>query len=161
MTYEVQFQVGTAEYTVRGPDIDGVLRLIQGVQGVGRVPEPSHDPHAELRKTWAPGQRWQTRIFRNGVWGEWSDAISSGPLWLPQQEYRRHPDDTPWYPDDSGDWVEWPGGDCPVSKHTRVDILCESERALQSFHPQGFEDDIYCWSAGATDRIVAYKVVKP
>ena len=40
MTYEVQFQVGTSEYTVRGPDIDGVLRLIQGVQGVGRVPKP-------------------------------------------------------------------------------------------------------------------------
>ena len=39
MTYEVQFQVGTAEYTARGPDIDGVLRLIQGVQGVGRVSE--------------------------------------------------------------------------------------------------------------------------
>lgn len=39
MTYEVQFQVAAAEYTVRGPDIDGVLRLIQGVQGVGRVPE--------------------------------------------------------------------------------------------------------------------------
>jgi hypothetical protein len=67
----------------------------------------------------------------------------------------------PWYPDDSGEWVEWPGGDRPVSKHTLVEILCESERALQSFHPQGFEAGIYCWSAGATDRIVAYKVVKP
>ena len=39
MTYEVHFQLADAQYTVRGPDIDGVLRLIQGVQGVGRVPE--------------------------------------------------------------------------------------------------------------------------
>lgn len=39
MNYEVQFQHEGAEYIVRGPDIDGVLRLIQGVQGVGRVPE--------------------------------------------------------------------------------------------------------------------------
>ena len=39
MTYEVQFQHEGAEYTVRGPDIDGVLRLIQGARGVGRVPE--------------------------------------------------------------------------------------------------------------------------
>ncbi len=34
MSYEVQFQHEGAEYTVRGPDIDGVLRLIQGVQGL-------------------------------------------------------------------------------------------------------------------------------
>ena len=37
MIYEVQFQHEGAEYTVRGPDIDGVLRLIQDAdKGVQR-----------------------------------------------------------------------------------------------------------------------------
>ena len=43
MTYEVHFQLADAQYTVRGPDIDGVLRLIQGVQGLSAeagVPKP-------------------------------------------------------------------------------------------------------------------------
>ena len=40
MSYEVQFQHEGAEYIVRGPDIDGVLRLIQGVQAApSDVPE--------------------------------------------------------------------------------------------------------------------------
>ena len=51
------------------------------------------DPHAELRKTWQPGQRWQARSFRNGQWGPWTDAVASEPFWFPHQDYRRHPDD--------------------------------------------------------------------
>jgi hypothetical protein len=51
------------------------------------------DPHAELRKTWRPGQRWQARSFRNGQWGPWTDAVASEPFWFPHQDYRRHPDD--------------------------------------------------------------------
>ena len=39
MTYEVQFQHEGAEYIVRGPDIDGVLRLIQGVQTITKPPD--------------------------------------------------------------------------------------------------------------------------
>jgi hypothetical protein len=87
MTYEVQFQHEGAEYTVRGPDIDGVLRLIQGVQGVGRVPPlgPVPDPHAELRKTWAPGQKWQTRHRRATEWV----YVGGVPAWHPDQEYRK------------------------------------------------------------------------
>ena len=115
MTYEVQFQVGTTEYTVRGPDIDGVLRLIQGVQGAEDKSDyercqaaavttlrrmkyewrggelwappvgPAPDPHAELRKTWAPGQKWQTR-HRSAT--EWIH-LGGAPAWHPDQEYRK------------------------------------------------------------------------
>ena len=118
MSYEVQFQLGDAQYTVRGPDIDGVLALIQGVQGtevapehevrrdaaeatlkclkyewrggeqwappIQSTPEPE-DPHAELRKTWAPGQRWQTR--HRGA-KEWL-SVGGNPEWHPDQEYRQ------------------------------------------------------------------------
>lgn len=45
MIYEVQFQHEGAEYTVRGPDIDGVLRLIQVVQTI---------PPAQLLKPCGP-----------------------------------------------------------------------------------------------------------
>jgi hypothetical protein len=45
------------------------------------------DPHAELRKTYLPGQRWQTRGVPDG---EWIDTI---PCWFADQEYRRAPDD--------------------------------------------------------------------
>lgn len=48
---------------------------------------PTDTPHAELRKTWREGQRWQAR---GGPTGQWLDTV---PLWYPDQEYRRHPDD--------------------------------------------------------------------
>ena len=48
---------------------------------------PTDTPHAELRKTWREGQRWQTR--GDPEW-EWLDTT---PCWWPDQEYRRHPDD--------------------------------------------------------------------
>ena len=50
MTYEVHFQLGDAQYTVRGPDIDGVLALIQGVQAITK---PADDGWIE----WHGGDR--------------------------------------------------------------------------------------------------------
>lgn len=50
MTYEVQFQVGATEYTVRGPDIDGVLRLIRGVQAL--PPPQLLEPYAPADNPW-------------------------------------------------------------------------------------------------------------
>lgn len=53
----------------------------------------SADPHAAVRRTWAPGQRWQVRWWGHGEWEDHSDT----PKWLVVHEYRRHPDDfTPW-----------------------------------------------------------------
>lgn len=123
VTYEVQFQHEGAEYKVIGADIDGMLRLIQGVQGTEVVPEHEarrdaaeatlkglkyewrggeqwvppigqppawvnepkdpKDPHAELRKTWAPGQRWQTRVKGSTDWLHLRDD----PGWHSDQEY--------------------------------------------------------------------------
>jgi len=66
MSYEVQFQHEGAEYTVRGPDIDGVLRLIQGVQAIKK---PADDGWVE----WSggacpvsPDTRLEV-VLRNGV----------------------------------------------------------------------------------------------
>lgn len=49
-----------------------------------------NDPHAELRKTWKPGQRWQYRAAGCGIW---CDVLRAGPAWSLFNEYRRHPDD--------------------------------------------------------------------
>ena len=68
MTYEVQFQVGTSEYTVRGPEIDGMLRLIQGVQGAEVVPHIEERRDAaeatlkRLKYEWRGGEQWAPPI---------------------------------------------------------------------------------------------------
>jgi hypothetical protein len=46
-------------------------------------------PHAELRKSWAPGQRWQARIPAFTEWFE----VTTPPAWFWYTEYRRHPED--------------------------------------------------------------------
>jgi hypothetical protein len=47
------------------------------------------EPHTELRKSWAPGQRWQTRIPAYTEWFE----LTAPPAWFWYAEYRRHPED--------------------------------------------------------------------
>lgn len=129
---------------------------------------PETDPHAELRKSWAPGQRWQARSFRNGEWGPWTPAVASGPLWLPHQEYRRHPADIdppkPWCPDNSGEWVEVPDDcmRCPVPPETEIEYLLRFERNRKSWEPDVREACNLSWTfaTGRDARIVAYKVVK-
>lgn len=121
MTYEVQFRIGNVSYTVRGSDTDGVLSLIERLQG---------DP---LGRTYI--------------------------------DPRKDHESTPWYPDDSGEWVEVPN-DCmtsPVSAGTEVEVLLRRERHEKSWTPcRGSAADFY-WKLLENDdiRIVAYKVVKP
>lgn len=203
MTYEVQFKLRDAEYTVRGPDTAGILALIDGLQPKSETPkvdperaalnnavvrhavrsaepwfqpkiEPDfletarktyaefevempatplpeiEDPHAELRKTWAPGQKWLTRskehIGKAG--GQWLYVAGGEPHWYADQEYRRAPEDG---------WITWTGGDCPlhdadvpVDYRMRdgaesTDIAC----TLRWGHTVGF--------ATATNDIVAYR----
>ena len=119
MSYEVQFQHEGAEYKVIGSDIDGMLRLIQGLQEttivphieerrdaaeatlqrlkygwrggalwappIGPAPTFLDDCHSALRKSWAPGQRWQTR--HRGA-KEWI-YVGGCPEWHADQEYRQ------------------------------------------------------------------------
>lgn len=74
--------------------IDSLNRALQmRAEDCDKVaPKPtSDDPHAELRKTWKPGQRWQCRIPgpENDIWSE----CANPPAWVTGLEYRRHPDD--------------------------------------------------------------------
>lgn len=94
MTYEVQFQVGTAEYTVRGPDIDGVLRLIQGVQGAEDKSDYERCQEAAVTTLRDMGYEW-----RGGE--QWAPPVG------PKQP----------------DWIEWSGGACPVSPDARLEVV--------------------------------------
>ncbi len=53
-------------------------------------PEKAAEPHAELRKTWAPGQRWESSY---GPGDDWTEVCASPPNWYQDKLYRRHPDE--------------------------------------------------------------------
>lgn len=77
--------------------IDSLNRALQmRAEDCNKVaPAPtSDDPHAELRKTWKPGQRWQWR--HHGIYpiSDWHEVgANARPVWDRSFEYRRHPDD--------------------------------------------------------------------
>ena len=60
----------------------------------------------------------------------------------------------PWYPDDSGSWVETHGVDPELSDRLRVQLLAEIERDRKMHIPTAFLPSVVNWP-----RIVAYKVV--
>lgn len=73
--------------------------------------------------------------------------------------------DTPWYPDDSGDWVEVPDDctTCPVPDDTHINYLLRQEREEQKYHEYRYVAHRLNWRLHPekSTRIVAYKVVKP
>lgn len=73
--------------------------------------------------------------------------------------------DTPWYPDDSGEWVEVPDDCtvCPLPDGTFVHYLLRIEREGKDYADYSSPAAELCWDLEPEDtcRIVAYKVVKP
>lgn len=72
---------------------------------------------------------------------------------------------TPWYPDDSGEWVEVSDDctACPIPDGTFVHYLLRSEREGKDYADYSNPADELNWDLepGEDGRIVAYKVVKP
>jgi len=120
------------------------------------------DPHAELRKTWAPGQQWQTRRIGSENW----EILNFDPAWNQFWEYRQAPQEKPWYPD-HGNWVEVPD-ECmempkAIKPETIIQVLFLEERNSQSYRAYKAEGVYWDWDEDPEDesRIVAYKVVAP
>lgn len=72
----------------------------------------------------------------------------------------------PWYPDDSGLWVEIPD-DCMkvpegLSMDAEFEVLRKSERETKSYESWSAKHSYWVWNHGPHEgcRIVAYKVVK-
>ena len=71
----------------------------------------------------------------------------------------------PWYPDNSGAWVEVSDDRmaCPVAETMLIDYLLLGERTRQSHTPtpQNASELDWGFATGHPARVVAYKVVKP
>lgn len=63
--------------------------------------------------------------------------------------------ETPWYPDDSGEWVEHDGGPCPIDDETIVEHLWDAEREEKEYTKMESRAGKFFWQ-----NIVAYKVIK-
>ena len=98
MSYEVQFQHGDAQYTVRGPDIDGMLQLIQGVRGAEVVPE--HEARRDAAEATLKCLKY-----------EWC----GGEQWAPSSQSTPEPA-----------WIAWSGGERPVAPDQRVLVECRN-----------------------------------
>ncbi len=71
----------------------------------------------------------------------------------------------PWYPDDSGDWVEYDGSGQPVEDDVLVEAILLQERQGQSYASCKADAGDWCWDCEDDWNnprwcIVAYKVVK-
>ena len=72
----------------------------------------------------------------------------------------------PWYPDDSGEWVEVHGDCMAPPEHLKpdaiVEVLQQMERDDKEYDEVPQAVDYWCWELAETHggRIVAYKVVE-
>lgn len=68
---------------------------------------------------------------------------------------------SPWYPDDSGEWVEYDGSGQPVEDDVVVEVLFRAERGRQCWKEASTRASGWCWDIKAgSATIVAYKIVK-
>lgn len=68
-----------------------------------------------------------------------------------------------WYPDDSGEWVEYDGSGQPVEDDVLVEVVMAVERCERDYVVLVREAESYDWDANLDDPdcdIVAYKVGK-
>ena len=70
--------------------------------------------------------------------------------------------DTPWYPDDSGKWVEvTPGGGWPngLALGAKIEVLARGERSAKSYKYWARPAGSWYWLHEGGSTIVAYKTV--
>ena len=71
--------------------------------------------------------------------------------------------DEKWYPDDSGEWIEYDGSGQPVEDDVYVEVIMEVEQRRRDYTPMLRRAEDWDWNAylyDASSDIVAYKVVK-
>ena len=73
----------------------------------------------------------------------------------------------PWYPDNSGEWVEYDGSGQPVEDDVLVEVLLLHERDAHEYKQKKSKAWRWCWDCcsdwlafSEDENIVAYKVVK-
>lgn len=77
------------EVSVKGRAIVFPSNDLSGVNAKPSNPADLEDRHADLRKTWAPGQKWQNKWPYSDAWAD----LEGTPRFDQDMDYRRHPDD--------------------------------------------------------------------
>ena len=97
---------------------------------------------------------------------EEDDKITSLEVISPKVSLESTDIDSPvenWYPDNSGEWIEYDGSGQPVEDGVLVEIVIAYERYERGYAPVFHRAEDLRWSANPDDPscdIVAYKVVK-
>ena len=96
---------------------------------------------------------------------EEDDKITSSEVISPKVSLESTDIDSPverWYPDDSGEWIEYDGSGQPVEDGVEVEALFSQEREAQTYRPvqDCAKDWRWDWGVVWDEDIVAYKVVK-
>ena len=66
-----------------------------------------------------------------------------------------------WYPDDSGEWVEYDGSGQPMEDDVVVEVLLDDERDDRCWNPMAVKANEWYWGINAgRAKIVAYKFVE-
>ena len=92
--------------------------------------------------------------------------ITSSEVVLPKVSEVNADIDSPtenWYPDSSGEWIEYDGSGQPVEDGVPVEVVMAVERYERDYFPMASRAEDLRWSASLNDPscdIVAYKVVK-
>ena len=92
--------------------------------------------------------------------------ITSSEVVLPKVSEVNADIDSPtenWYPDSSGEWIEYDGSGQPVEDGVPVEVVMAVERYERDYFPMSSRAEDLRWSASLNDPscdIVAYKVVK-
>ena len=67
-----------------------------------------------------------------------------------------------WYPDDSGEWIEWQGGECPVGDDVEVKWLQRGEREGKRYRETTMKAKHVQWKHFLRRAdVVAYRIHKP
>ena len=92
------------------------------------------------------------------------DIVEGGPKDSSASADIDSPDEK-WYPDDSGEWIEYDGSGQPVEDDVEVEALFSHERERKYYTPCQDAVGNWSWHQGwcrrhGYEHIVAYKVVK-
>ena len=92
--------------------------------------------------------------------------ITSSEVVLPKVSEVNADIDSPtenWYPDSSGEWIEYDGSGQPVEDGVPVEVVMAVERYERDYFPMSSRAEDLRWSASLNDPscdIVTYKVVE-
>ena len=141
-------------FGVTDPCIQHALKklLCSGVRG-------HKDQSKDIQDVIDTLERWKEMRYED-------DKITSSEVTSPKVSLESTDIDSPvekWYPDDSGEWIEYDGGGQPVEDGVLVEFVMAYERYERGYAPVFHRAEDLRWSAIPDDPshdIVAYKVVK-